>query len=452
VTFQRKKKKKFRNAEREQVSRRGCTKNTEDGNRSLKVLFYFFSLPCSTTRFGKKKCRFCQSQAKEMSAGVWVAMTGLVEGEKKEARELTVPPSPSCCKRVLLLYTGGTMGMRHQADGSLAPEKGYLTDKINELPEMKSPGMPDYTIKEYEPLLDSSQMGPKEWAEIATDIERDYLTYDGFVVIMGTDTMAYCSSALSFMLENLGKTVVFTGSQIPFCEVYTDARHNLLVSILFAASSEFPEVCICFNDRLMRANRTVKTDSVGLNAFDSPNYPYLATLGAFINERKDLALPQPRGPFRVHKTLVANILVLKLVPGFDDEAIYALIESTTKLKALVLEMYGTGNGPSNKQSLLAAIEMATKKGIVVVAISQCLKGGVSLDTYSMGREFKNRGVVSGGDMTTEACTTKLAYLFSRLQDPSSVARQLGENIRGEITANGGPSKKFDIAKNLISRL
>lgn len=202
------------------------------------------------------------------------------------------------------------MGMRYQANGSLAPEKGYLTERINELPEMQRSEMPSFTIKEYAPLLDSSCMGPKDWVNIATDIETNYLTYDGFVVIMGTDTMAYCASALSFMLENLGKTVIVTGSQIPFVDVYNDARRNLIVSIIFASASEFPEVCICFNDKLLRANRAVKVHSTGLNAFDSPNYPPLGELGSLIKERKDLALPQPKGPFRVHKQVLIPLFNL----------------------------------------------------------------------------------------------------------------------------------------------
>jgi L-asparaginase len=157
---------------------------------------------------------------------------------------------------------------------------------------------------------------------------------------MGTDTMAYASSAVSFMLENLGKTVVFTGSQIPFCEVYNDARRNLIVSMIFASASEFPEVCICFNDSLFRANRTVKVDSGSLAAFESPNFPALATLGTIINERKELVLPQPRGQFYAHLKLQPNVIVLKLIPGFDDESIFSLINGSTKLKAIVLEMYG----------------------------------------------------------------------------------------------------------------
>lgn len=240
------------------------------------------------------------------------------------------------------------MGMKKDSNGSLAPLAGFLTERIRELPELENSEMPKCTVKEYFPLLDSSCMGPSNWVQIASDIQEEYLNYDGFVVIMGTDTMAYASSALSFMLENLGKPVIFTGSQIPFCEVYNDARRNLIVSIIFATSRYFPEVCVCFNDRLLRANRSTKINSSALAAFDSPNFPPLATLGTKINTNLAIALPHPREPFRVHKHLEAKVLVLRLVPGFDDECIMALVRHSASIKAIVLEMYGTGNGPSNK--------------------------------------------------------------------------------------------------------
>jgi L-asparaginase len=345
-------------------------------------------------------------------------------------------------KNVLIIYTGGTMGMRPGADGSLAPSAGYLTERIKEMPEMSQADMPGYHIIEYDPLIDSSCMGPSHWMKIASDIEHHYDAYDGFVVIMGTDTMAYASSALSFMMENLGKTVVFTGSQIPFFEVYNDARRNFLVSTIFASTRDFPEVCVCFNDKILRANRTVKVNSVSLDAFDSPNFPPLATLGSNIVENKHLFLPKPTEPLKVHKSLDAHVVVLKLVPGFDDECVHALVEYSKTLKAIVLELYGTGNGPSNKQSLLDAIKAARAKGIVVVAVSQCMKGGVSLETYSMGREFQNAGIIAGGDMTTEACTTKLAYLIGCYDSKEAVEKLIAENIRGEITCQGDFPQKY----------
>lgn len=345
-------------------------------------------------------------------------------------------------KRVLIIYTGGTMGMRPGVDGSLSPSPGYLTEKIKEMPEMSQQDMPDYEIIEYDPLIDSSCMGPLHWMKIASDIEQHYDAFDGFVIIMGTDTMAYASSALSFMMENLGKTVVFTGSQIPFFEVYNDARRNFLVSMIFASTRDFPEVCICFNDKILRANRTVKVSSVSLDAFDSPNFPPLATLGSNIVENKHLFLPKPTKPLKVHKFLDAHVVVLKLVPGFDDECVHALVAYSKTLKAIVLELYGTGNGPSNKQSLLDAIKAARAKGIVVVAISQCMKGGVSLETYSMGREFQNAGIIAGGDMTTEACTTKLAYLIGCVDSAEAIEKLVAEDIRGEITREGDFGKKY----------
>lgn len=340
--------------------------------------------------------------------------------------------------KILILYTGGTMGMKPMLGGSLAPAKGYLTEQIKGLPENSRDEMPDFDIVEYDPLIDSSCMGPKHWSRIATDIQNAYMDYDGFVVIMGTDTMAYASSMLSFMLENLDKTVVFTGSQIPFAEIYNDARRNLLVSMLFAANSTFPEVVVVFNDKVMRANRTVKVNSRGLDAFHSPNYPPLADLATTIVQHRERGLPPPRERFKVHKNIESHVIVLKLVPGFDNDAIFVLIDHSTTLRGIIIEMYGSGNAPTSadegKRTVLDAVKEARAKGVVTVAISQCLQGGVNMATYALGKEFKDSGVVSGGDMTCEACSTKMAYLFGRYQDPHIVEQLMSANIRGEISA------------------
>lgn len=348
-------------------------------------------------------------------------------------------------RSVLIIYTGGTLGMKPNSEGSLEPVPGYLVEIIRGMPEMHTPEMPRYDIIEYDPLLDSSSMGPSDWIKIAKDIEENYFKYDGFVVGMGTDTMAYAASALSFMLENLGKPVIFTGSLIPQFEVYSDARRNLLVSILFAVSCDIPEVCICFNDILLRGNRTTKVNSVGMTAFDSPNYPHLAILGTVVKYRRHLALHHPRLQLKIHKKMFEEILVIKLVPGFSDKAFFNLLGPQTKdpgVRAIVLELYGTGNAPSHKETLLTMLDFCKKRDIIVVAVSQCLKGAVSLETYALGRELQRRGVISCSDMTTEACVTKISYLYGRKQDTEYVKRFLAIDLRGEMSKQSFIGNKF----------
>jgi L-asparaginase len=246
--------------------------------------------------------------------------------------------SASTPRSVLIINTGGTIGMRPTADGSLACEEGFLCSSLLAMLEFERPEMPATYLLELLPLMDSSDMGPDDWERIARIIETTYWHYEGFVIVMGTDTMAYAASALSFMLEALGKPVIFTGSMMPLCDLVTDARRNLIASVIIAGSLDLPEVCVFMDARLMRGNRTVKSNSEGLDGFDSPNCPPLATLETGIRLKTSLVLPPPKGRFRVHTHLEKNIAVWRMIPGFSDEYIEVAVEHCTKLRAIVLEL------------------------------------------------------------------------------------------------------------------
>ncbi|KAF4673842.1 hypothetical protein FOL46_006395 [Perkinsus olseni] len=254
--------------------------------------------------------------------------------------------------KVLVIYTGGTVGMQPGPDGALRPVKGFLNKKISGLEELKKTGMPSLTVIEFDELIDSSDVTPNCWKKMAKAIEDNYYDYDGFVVIHGTDTMAYSASALSFMLANLGKPVVFTGSILPFGEPHSDARRNLIISILLAGLCSIPEVCIFLNERLLRGCRSVKVDSGSIAAFDSPNYPPLATLGVDIHFNEHLLLPPPKGRFHTHTQMESAILVVRLVPGFAD--LETLADSA--VRGVVLLLYGTGNAPARKKNFVSWLE------------------------------------------------------------------------------------------------
>lgn len=366
-------------------------------------------------------------------------------------------------RRVLILCTGGTMTMvpDPKRQNALTPKQGALSKYIEHhmIPELYADHMPEIVLHEYEPFLDSSDLGPDEFANVARDIYTNYLYFDGFVVVTGTDTMAYFATALSFMMENLGKPVVFTGSQIPLCHPYNDARHNLIMAILFASrggggplsgrtsssilTPEPPlinEVTIFFHDRLLRANRSTKVNTHQLLAFDSPNMKPLATIGISIqDDSSGLLLPPPQGPLRIHTQLDTRLLTLRLVPGFDDAMISHMIERNIEkqlLKALVLQLYGTGNMPSVKESFIDLLAYARHQcGIVVVATTQCLSGSVQFGHYAVGAALEQRaGVLSAYDMTMEATVYKLAYLFGRDElSTEQISEIMPISLRGEIT-------------------
>ncbi len=333
-------------------------------------------------------------------------------------------------KRVYIAYTGGTIGMRHTRSG-YRPEPGYLQRQLKEMPELRNPSMPSFTVHEYEPLLDSSNMTPREWVKIARDIADHYRRYDGFVVLHGTDTMAYTASALPFMLGGLGKPVVITGSQIPLCEVRNDARENLITSLLIAAGYEIPEVCLYFGGKLIRGCRAVKVSADGFAAFDSPNLPPLGIVGTDIEINWPL-VRKASGRFKLQE-FAAPVVVsaLRLFPGIAPTFVRNVLRPP--LQGLVLETYGVGNAPDRDAEFIAAIAEATERGVVIVDCTQCLEGTVDLGEYATGSALADAGVISGYDMTAEAALTKLYYLFGRGDSPARVKREMLRDLRGEMT-------------------
>ena len=333
-------------------------------------------------------------------------------------------------KRILIIYTGGTIGMVRTPNG-YAPQDGYFRSALEAIPPLNSDEMPDWELYEMSPLLDSSNMTVNEWNKIAQLIADRYDDYDGFVVLHGTDTMAYTASALSFMLGNLSKPVVLTGAQIPLCEVRSDGRDNIITSILIAAGDRAHEVCLYFGGSLLRGNRATKYSADGLIAFVSPNYPPLAEAGISIRYNDSALLPKPVGKLRLQLLESVPIGVIKVFPGIQ----FSLFESimTEKLRGIVIETFGAGNIPGDGNALLPIIRRAFANGTVLAVCSQCPQGAVSLGTYETSSALKRAGAVSGLDITTEAAVAKLYYLFSCGYDKETVKREMEHNLRGEMT-------------------
>ena len=272
-------------------------------------------------------------------------------------------------KRIYIAYTGGTIGMKPSKDGYI-PQKQHLTDAIMKTPDFHRKEMPEFTINEYHPLIDSSNMSPADWQHIANDIKKHYDDYDGFVVLHGTDTMAYTSSALSFMLENLSKPVIVTGSQIPFSQLRSDGKENLLNSLFIAANFPINEVGLFFNNKLFRGNRSIKAYADGFNAFDSPNLPPLLEAGINIKLIEGKITQPVSQPLKLAQITPQPIGVVHLYPGISVDVIKNIIKQP--VKALIIRSYGVGNAPQN-QAMLDCLKQANDNGIVIVNCSQCIK-------------------------------------------------------------------------------
>ncbi|XP_037278693.2 L-asparaginase [Rhipicephalus microplus] len=371
---------------------------------------------------------------------------------------------------VLVIYTGGTIGMVKDDDGVLRPAPGILDKRLREFPQLHDqeyakehfgdcekpplvlpvtgdPRRVIYTIAEYDPLLDSSNATMDDWLQIAADIKKYYDSYQGFIVLHGTDTMAYTSSALSFLLENLGKSVVVTGSQIPVFEPRSDGRDNILNSLIVAGNYVIPEVTLMFHNQLFRGNRVSKFSISHLDAFASFNMAPLITIGINIEITWRLILPDPKGvDLRAHDKLNRDVGLLRLFPSITAELVEAFLKPP--IEGVVLQTYGAGNAPTARKDIMEALRSATKRGVLILNCSQCQHGAVD-PAYETGNELVDVGVIPGGDMTPEAGLTKLAYVLAKSEwTLDQKKKKLQESLRGELTTGTGDAGWEDQYKTL----
>lgn len=360
--------------------------------------------------------------------------------------------------RVLVINTGGTIGMTLHED-VLAPQANAFVKSLRKLPILhdetyahqtrmyeyygsdtlvlplsKQNKRIVYTILEYNPLLDSSNMTTDDWGRFGKDIERNYESYDGFVILHGTDTMAYTASALSFMCEHLGKPIILTGSQVPIYEMRNDGRDNLLGALLIAGQFVIPEVCLYFYNKLYRGNRVTKVDAGSFNAFSSPNLAPLATAEVDITINWDTVWrANTTAKFQVKTELNRNVGLLRLFPGITASTVKAFLQPP--MEGVVLETYGSGNAPDNRPDLLEQLKKATDAGVIIINCTQCLRGSVST-SYATGKVLIEAGLIAGGDMTPEAALSKLSYVLAKKElDLEAKKKMMAENLRGEMIAD-----------------
>lgn len=337
---------------------------------------------------------------------------------------------------ILIIYTGGTIGMMENPETG-ALENFDLEHFRHNVPELNRFNY-EIDAQTFNPPIDSSDMEPKYWIKLARLISEQYERYDGFVVLHGTDTMAYTASALSYMLENLGKPVIITGSQLPIGQLRTDGKENLLTSIEIAAARDadgkpiVPEVCIFFENRLMRGNRTTKINAEGFNAFRSYNFPSLAHAGIHIKyERHLIRRPDASRPFRPHFLMDNHVIILTLFPGIRKEYVEAVCH-LDGVKGIILKTFGSGNAPQ-KPWLIKLLRNLVDRGIIIVNITQCSQGAVEMQRYGTGLQLLQAGVLNGHDSTVEGMVTKMMFLLGHDYKGEQLTRLMNESIAGEIT-------------------
>uniref|UniRef100_A0A8C2FYW6 asparaginase n=1 Tax=Cyprinus carpio TaxID=7962 RepID=A0A8C2FYW6_CYPCA len=349
-------------------------------------------------------------------------MTSLGRDHSDQSR-LIVSSNSDAEARVLVINTGGTIGMTYHKNG-LSPEENVIVEKLRELPILH-----DEQYAQQTRLYDKT---PEKTL-------KHYEQYDGFVILHGTDTMAYTASALSFMCENLGKSVILTGSQVPIFELRSDGRENLLGALLIAGQFVIPEVCLYFHHKLYRGNRVTKVDAESFNAFSSPNLPPLANAEADIKINWDTVWrANTTAKFTVNTQMNCNVGLLRLFPGITADTVRAFLQPP--MDGIVLETYGSGNAPDNRADLLDEIHKATERGLIMINCTQCLRGSVTT-SYATGQALSKAGVVAGFDMTPEAALSKLSYVLAK-QDLSTEEKKkmLSRNLRGEMMVKPGGAK------------
>lgn len=333
--------------------------------------------------------------------------------------------------RVLILHTGGTIGMCASPDG-YRPLAGFGAVLERELRAPAAAQLPAFDVVEHGQLIDSANLRPTHWSAIANDLIGRWDDYDGFVVLHGTDTMAWTASALSFMLRGADKPVILTGAQIPLGEPRSDAAQNLHSALMLAAGGAIREVCVYFNHRLLRGNRSRKLKSTAFDAFDSPNWPPLAEVGIAVDIHRERLLSTTARDFKVPTYDPEAVAVLPIYPGISARVVGAMLDSPA-VRGLILRSYGVGNAPDADPRLMDTLARAVARGVVVLNTTQCVSGAVEQGAYATGAALNRIGVVPGADLTLEAAFAKLHFLLATEPDVAAVRERLGQNLCGELS-------------------